>query len=138
MTGVQGKLAGNSLSALLFSATGSSGGMGGRLLHAYRGAYVATVIIATLLLVLVVVDYLLRVAQRLRQDGRWGAGAGGSACPPPWLHRAWACCIDGGASSHLICPLATGSAGTVTDAQNPGMVLHLHVTVHEVLTFRRT
>ena len=79
---MQGKLAGDSLSALLLSATGSSGGMAGRLLHAYRGAWVATVVIATLLLVLVVVTYLLRVAQRLRQDGRWGTGAGSPAWVP--------------------------------------------------------
>lgn len=85
---LQGKLAGNSLSALLQSATGTTGGMGGRLLHAYRGAYVATIVLAVLLAALVIAAYLLRTYQRLKQDGRLGTGARTAAPPSPPLLTA--------------------------------------------------
>ena len=46
----------------------------GQIQHAYSGAWVATIVLGTLLAAFVVVVYLLRIGQRLRQDGRMGAG----------------------------------------------------------------
>lgn len=83
----QGKLAGNALNNLIASAAGSTAGFG-KAIHAYKGAWVATIVIGTLLLVFVIVVYCLRIAQRLRQDGRMGAG-GAPLLSRPASCRQW-------------------------------------------------
>ena len=76
---LQGKLAWQRLSALLSTSMGGSSQQLGQIQHAYSGAWVATIVLGTLLAAFVIVVYLLRIGQRLRQDGRMGAGD--CSCP---------------------------------------------------------
>ncbi|KAK9906545.1 hypothetical protein WJX75_003911 [Coccomyxa subellipsoidea] len=65
--------AGGAIRRLLAAATGPNGDFG-KLNRAYYGAWVATVVIAVLAAIFVIVIQLWRIEQRLRAEGRVGTG----------------------------------------------------------------